>query len=101
MADIKNVIHYETGVLTDPTDGTVLYDHENTGVSFGKGLRDIYLTASAPITVAYTTIYGAIIPGQLWTATNPINLGGLAIKHLELAADLTGTLEVIGNEMLD
>jgi len=100
MAIIKNTIAYETGLLTNPTNGTVLYDAQTTGNTNGKGLANIYIAASAPITVTYTTIYGVTVTGQVLVMTNPIDLGSMALNHLELAANLTGTLEVLGNELM-
>lgn len=100
MGIIKNTIIYQTGVLTNPTSGTVLYDYLTTGSPDGKGIADIYITASAPITVTYTTIFGVVVTDQVWTLTNPVDLGSTAINHIELSANLTGTLELLANELM-
>lgn len=100
MSTIKNTVAYETGVLTNPTSGTVLYDAGTTGETNGKGIANIYVTASAPISVTYTTIYGVIVTNQVWNMTSAIDLGSTAINHLELAANLTGTLELLANELM-
>ena len=100
MSLIKNTVFYETGILTNPTIGTVLYEAGVSGETEGKGLADIYISSSAAITVTYTTIYGKTVTSQIWTLTNPLDLGSTAITKIELAASLTGTLELMGNELL-
>ena len=100
MATIKNTIIFNSGVLTNPTTGTVLYDYATTGDANGKGIADIQITASAPITVDYITIYGIVVTGQVLTLTNPFSLGSTAINHIELSANLTGTLELVANELM-